>query len=463
MSFWTLERVTAALSGMVEGARPGGSEPLGGITTDTRAIDRGDVFVALAGERFDAHDFLGDAVGRGAAALVVADARRAAGAGVPVFAVDDTLAALGALGMYRRRSWGRPVIAVAGSNGKTSTKELLAAALRSRFVVHATPDNYNNQVGVPLTLLAIPDEADLSVIEIGTDHPGEVAALRTLAEPSIAVVTSVGEEHLEGLGDLVGVLREESEVARDASLAITPADQPEIGEAARRLAGGVVEAGLERGDICPESWGLTPRATGWMILGGVRFDVPLAGLHNLRNALLAIAVARACGIADEDSARAIAAVPQLDMRSSLETLGTMVLFNDAYNANPASAREALATFDAIETQRPRVAVLGSMLELGATSAALHSEIALRALASRASVIAGVGEFEKALRESATNDPRVITASDADAIWPALRERLAPNALVLLKGSRGTRLERLVPRLREFAGLPPAGAGGGAPH
>ena len=193
MNFWTLARVRSALGG---GAHPRGPAPLGAVSTDTRALAAGDIFVALRGERFDAHEFLGEAVRRGAAALVVHDPRPAAAAGVPVFVVQDTTTALGALGTYRRRAWSRPVIAIAGSNGKTSTKELVRAALGSRFHVHATTGNLNNQVGVPLTLLATPDDADLAVIEIGTNHPGEVALLRAIVEPDIAVVTSIGEEHL---------------------------------------------------------------------------------------------------------------------------------------------------------------------------------------------------------------------------------------------------------------------------
>lgn len=450
MSFWTLDRLRAALGG---GTHPRGGAPLGEVSTDTRALAAGDVFVALRGERFDAHQFLGEALGRGAAALVVHDPRPAAAAGVPVFVVPDTTTALGALGRYRRRAWSRPVIAIAGSNGKTSTKELVRAALGSRFHVHATTGNLNNQVGVPLTLLAIPDDADLAVIEIGTNHPGEVALLRAIAEPDIAVVTSIGEEHLEGLGSLEGVLHEESAVFDDCSLGVAPAAQPEVGVEARRRAAQVVEAGLEAGDVRADAWGLDADAHGWFQIGDVRFEVPLLGAHNVRNALLAVAVARACGIADADAARGIASLRPLSMRSAIEPAGTLLVFNDAYNANPASAREAFSTLDAMRTDRQRVVVLGSMLELGDQGPALHDELARRALASTATVIAGVGEFQRALRDAAGGDPRVLTAEDPDALWPALRERLANDALVMLKGSRGMRLERLLPKLREFGGAP----------
>jgi len=482
MNFWTLDRVAAALEPLVTGARPAGSKWLGRVSTDTRTIERGGVFVALIGERYDGHDFVAEAVRRGAAALVLSRELAGAGSGMPVFLVPDTTEALGALGRYRRRVWGGTVVAIAGSNGKTSTKELVAAALSTRFHVHATRGNLNNQVGVPLTLLAIPDAASIAVVEVGTNHPGEVALLRSIVEPDISVVTSIGEEHLEGLGDLAGVLREESAIFGASALAVVPAAQPEVGVAARALAGRVVEAGIRSDEtshdrpsgsaetgaghdgptglesrVLADAWGLDAEGRGWFEVGSVRVSLPLLGAHNVRNALLAMAVARACGVDDESAGEGMAAMPPLAMRSALEPLGRLLLLNDAYNANPASSREALALLDAVGGDRPRVAVLGSMLELGGASPALHEEIARRALASRATLVAGVGEFSPVLARLAPDDPRVVTAADADTLWPLLAPRLPPDAVVLLKGSRGTRLERLVPHLRAFAGVPEAAA------
>lgn len=452
MSFWTLDRLTQALAEELEGARPEGHVALGRVVTDTRQVEPGDVFVALIGERFDAHDFLGEAVRRGAVALVVSDARRTIELAIPVYVVGDTTRALGALGRYRRRAWGGPVVAVAGSNGKTSTKELVAAALSSVFDVHATRGNLNNHVGVPLTLLSIPDDAGIAVVEVGTNHPGEVATLRALVEPDIAVVTSIGEEHLEGLGDLAGVLREECAIFEGVPIAITPAGQPEVAREARTRARRVVEAGTDAGAVHPERWGVGSDGRGWATFGDVTVQLPVLGAHNVRNAMLALAVALECGVDLDDAAHSIAAMPQLSMRSTLESLGELLLLNDAYNANPASAREALVTLDAIGGDRPRVAVLGSMLELGGQADALHEEIAARALSTTAVIIAGVGEFVPALQRLAPNDPRIITAPDAEALWTLLAPRLPSNAVVLLKGSRGTRLERLVPHLRQFAGV-----------
>ena len=317
------------------------------------------MFVALRGERFDGHDFIPQAVAGGASALVVDDAARAAAPACRCCVVRDTTRALGALGRYRRTAWGGTVV---GGGRFQRQDEHEGAASRPgsarASTVHATRGNLNNQVGVPLTLLAIPDHADVAVVEIGTNHPGEVAALRALVLPDVAVVTSIGEEHLEGLGDLAGVLAEECSVCEGASIAHHAGRTARGGDAARRLARAVVEAGLDRGDVRPDAWGLDDAARGWFTIGAERTTVPLSGSHNLRNALLAMAVTRACGIADAEAMRGIAALAPLAMRSTLETFGTLRVLNDAYNANPASAREALATFDALGDGKPRVVVLG---------------------------------------------------------------------------------------------------------
>ena len=443
-TFWTLDRVADALASIAVTPLPRGSAPLSAVNTDTRSVAARNLFVALRGERFDAHDFVADAVAKGAAAVVVSDATRAATLGVPAFVVSDTTAALGLLGRYRRRAWGRTIVAVAGSNGKTSTKELTAAALGTRFSVYATRGNLNNQVGVPLTLLAIPDDTDVAVVEIGTNHPGEVAMLRALVEPDVAIVTSIGEEHLEGLGDLAGVLREESAVFAGVGVAIVPAAQPEVREVATTLARSTVSAGLDAGDVRPDLWTISSDGAGVLRFGDIEVRPPLRGEHNLRNAMLAIATARSLGISMEDAAAGIARTPALPMRSAWVEIGRYTVINDAYNANPASARESLRMLASMDTTRQRVAVLGSMLELGTAGPALHDEIAQLALRGPAQIIAGVGEFARALQAAATNDPRIVTAADAPELWPILVRRLTPDAVILLKGSRGTRLERLIP-------------------
>jgi UDP-N-acetylmuramoyl-tripeptide--D-alanyl-D-alanine ligase len=448
--FWTHDRIADALQEHAAGSLPRGAASVSGITTDTRKIGKGDVFVALKGERFDGHDYLRDAVRDGASAVVVSRVPKLSSLGVPVYEVRDTLVALGALAHYWRRAWGKTIIGVAGSNGKTSTKDLIRAALSGSYVVHATTGNLNNRIGVPLSLLSLQPEAEVAVIELGTSLPGEVAILREIAVPDIALVTSIAEEHLEGLGDLAGVLREEAAVYDGVAVGITPSAQPEIAEAARGKARRVIVAGLEPGaDVKPDRWEIGPDGLGVIEMAGVVVRPPVRGLHNLRNAMLALAVARECGVSYEDVAAGIASMPQPKMRVAWEQLGDVTLINDAYNANPGSTRAAIELLEGTGTGRQRVIVLGTMRELGAASAQCHADIAGLALASGADIVAGIGEFAPAL-EKKNERERVITAPDVEDLWPQLQARLQRDAIILLKASRGVQLERLVPHLTTWA-------------
>ena len=451
---WTLDRVADALRGQSDVALPRGRAPIRAVSTDTRQIGPGDLFVALRGERFDAHDFLAQAVERGATAVVVTDPRRTSGLGVPVCAVRDTLVALGALASYRRAAWGGTVVAITGTNGKTSTKDLTRAALAATFEVHATAGNLNNLIGLPLTLLALHDAADLAVTEMGMSVPGEISRLRAIAQPDVAIVTSVAEGHLEGLGSVEGVLREKTSIYDGVNVGIAPAGQPEVVRAASGKPRRLVTAGLGEGDLRASRWGVAPDGLGWLEVEGVTVRPPLRGEHNLRNAMLAVAAARECGVRLDDAADGIAQMPVPPMRLAWEPLGAATLVNDAYNANPGSTRAAIDLLDRLGPGRQRVAVLGTMRELGAHSTRLHEEIARRALDSSIEVLAGVGEMGEALRSAGADDRRVITAPDVEDLWPALRSRLAADAVILLKASRGVKLERLVPHLTAWASARP---------
>lgn len=449
-SFWNLDRVSDALGDMLKESRPRGTAAFTGITTDSRAIKPGQLFLALKGENFDGHNFVADVAKAGAAAVVISDVTRASGLGIPVFVVDDTLVALGRLGTYWRKVWGKTVIGVAGSNGKTSTKELLKAALGQSFEVHATTGNLNNRIGVPLTLLSIPPEADVAVIELGTSLPGEVAILREIALPDIAIVTSVAEEHLEGLGDLEGVLKEEAAVFEGISVGIVPSAQPEIAAAAKGKAKRIVSAGLDVGDVKASKWSMSSDGLGKVVVNGVEFAPPIRGAHNLRNMMLALAAASECGVGMESAARGIDSMPQPKMRVAWEKIGNAIVINDAYNANPGSTRAAIELITSSGDARQRVIVLGTMRELGPKSAECHDDIAALALNSGAQVVAGIGEFAEALDRVGKGDARVITGNDVEDLWPKLSPRLAPDAIILLKASRGVQLERVVPHITAWA-------------
>jgi UDP-N-acetylmuramoyl-tripeptide--D-alanyl-D-alanine ligase len=448
--FWTLDRVAAALGEHAAAPLPRGSSQNERITTDTRSIAPGQVFVALSGERFDGHDYLEAAAAGGALAVVVARVPRLGALGIPVFQVKDTLIALGALARYWRRAWGGSVIAIAGSNGKTTTKELIRAALGDEMRVHATTGNLNNRVGVPLTLLAIPPDAECAIVELGSNIPGEVALLRDIAEPEIGVVTSVAEEHLEGFGNLAGALREETAVYDGVSLGVAPSAQQEIADAANRLAKRTLTAGLDRGDVTPISWKLESDGRGLLELDGVIVSPPLRGRHNLENAMLAIAIAKQCGVSDASIADGISRMVVPKMRVAWEMIGRATVINDAYNSNPGSARAAIGLLEGIGPGRQRVVVLGTMRELGASSDELHDNISRLALDSGADVIAGIGDFAASLGRVGASDKRVVTAGSLEEMWPLLAPRLHPDAVILLKASRGIQLERLVPHLTTWA-------------
>ncbi len=485
-AYWTLRRAAQALGAQLVSGPRLDDRALSGVSTDTRTLTRGALFVALRGANHDAHDWLEQARDAGAAAVVVERPEAAMGLGLPVLVVHDTLAALGLLGHAWRRVWGGAVVAVGGSNGKTSTKEMLRAVLSARFTVHATAANYNNLVGVPLTLLAIPPHADIAVVEVGTNAPGEIAQLRVICEPDVAVVTSIGEEHLEGLGDLAGVLREEGALFHGVSLAIVPSHEVDLANAAEHAgARSVVRAGLDSGDVHATRWELgddghvrlqlgnaadaadaaaagrvtdAPGAPGAGAPGAGAADaataiVPMRGEHQGANAMLALAVASQFAIPMAEAAESLSRMVVPAMRGGWESIGALTVINDAYNANPPSMRAALALMRRVGKDRQRVAVLGTMRELGAHSDAQHDAIArdaLDALDNGVDIVVAVGEFAAAFERVAPGDQRVMPAVDPEAAWECLQPVLARNAMVLLKGSRGVRLERVLPPLISWA-------------
>jgi UDP-N-acetylmuramoyl-tripeptide--D-alanyl-D-alanine ligase len=270
------------------------------------------------------------------------------------------------------------------------------------------------------------------------------------------------------------VLREEADIFADVPVAIVPSAQPEVAEAAReRGAGRVVMAGLASADVMAQRWALNVDGTGELVIDDTVITVPLRGEHNLRNAMLALAVGRTFGLSDQDSARGISAAAQPPMRSAWQTIGRVTVINDAYNANPASMRAAFALLAGLDggareagtdaasrssaqsslaprAPSQRVAILGSMRELGDRAQQYHDDVARAALASPADLVAGVGDMADALRRVAANDPRVVTAADVDELWPLVQPRLASDATILLKASRGMKLERLLPYITTWA-------------
>ena len=443
---WTSAQVAQAL-----GVRPPphlpGDATYTGIGTDTRHLAPNTLFVALKGERFDAHAFLADARAKGAAAAVV---RRGTPRvdGLPFFEVPDTLAALGLLARARRRMLppASPVVAVTGSSGKTSTKEMLRAALATRWRVHATSGNLNNLVGVPLTILDAPDDTEALVIEAGASVPGEIAALRGIIEPTVAVVTNVGYAHVEGFGSLAGVMREKLALAEGVPLAVVGTDPPELATEARRRARTLVAGSDPAADVHPDGAELDDAGLARLRWQGSEVTLPVAGFHQIENAMLALAVAREAGV---EPRRALAALAQVRLppgRGNVLAVRGLTVIDDTYNANPSSLRWSVrfARWLAERTRRPLVVVVGSMLELGPESARLHAAAAREIAALEPALIGAVGEFVPAFAGLASQlGARLLTAPDAPGLGPRLRAALRGNEVVLLKASRSVALERLL--------------------
>jgi UDP-N-acetylmuramoyl-tripeptide--D-alanyl-D-alanine ligase len=405
------------------------------------------LFVALVGEHFDGHEFLETARQAGATGAVV---RRGTPpvAGLVHFEVDDTLVALGRLARKRRRQVDGPVVAVTGTNGKTATKEMLARALGTRWNVHATVANLNNRIGVPQTILAAPDDTEAFVVEAGANEIGEIGHLRDIIEPSVAVVTNVSAGHLAGFGSLEAVLAEKVSLVHDCPVAVVGTHPPDLAAEARRHARRVVTAGGDAGaDIAPDAWTAGDDGRVTLTVFGERVTLPVVGRHHLDNAMVAVAVAGELQLDMPQVARALEQVRLPGGRCEVLRRGGLVILNDTYNANPESLKASLETAADLRAGRPFVAVVGTMLELGDDSSRLHRETAAAILRKDPKLVGATGEFIDAFKALGVPADRLVTSRDVEELGSVLRDRLDGDELVLVKASRGMRLERLIPLLR----------------
>ena len=439
---WPEADVRAALG--LPGA--GAGRTFSSISTDTRSVARGALFVALSGERFDAHDFLPAAAEAGAVAALVRSGTPPV-PGLTLLEVPDPLRAFGALAGARRAKMAGPVVAITGTNGKTSTKEMLAAALGTRHVTYATRANLNNLVGVPLTILEAPAGTEALVVEAGANIPGEIARYREMIRPDIVVITNAVAGHLEGFGSLEGVLEEKLSLAADVKLAVVGVDPPSLAEGAARRARRVRTAALERADLVPERVEIGPDARPILTIAGRTFTLAARGLHQADNAVRVWAVAEALELDLEQVARALERFTLPGGRGELVQAGGLTILNDCYNANPQSFRAAIATARSLRQGRPLVFVAGTMRELGAESGTLHEKVAHELVELGPDLLAAVGDFVPALEPYAAQlGERLVTAPDPLTLGPVLAERLRGDEVVVLKASRGVALERILPAL-----------------
>lgn len=458
MARWDVQSLAHAAAAEIRGGGKGAAmTAVDAVGTDTRALPAGCLFVALRGENFDGHAFAEGAVRAGAHAVLCDQAGDAAlgGLTVPRLVVADTLRGLQDIAAWVRQGIHKPVAAISGSNGKTTTKELLAAALATRGVVHKTEGNLNNFIGVPMTLLRWQPEAWAAVVEMGMNAPGELTRLAEVARPNVGLVTCVASAHLEGLGTIENVAHAKAELyaglPADATVVLN-ADDAHIGAASQSVLGArkVLRFGTQPGVDVRVSR-CVARASALEItleIAGraVEVTLPLVGQHNAMNAAGAAAAAYAMGIDPDAIAKGLAkvSVPGSRLRILRHVgLGVSVV-DDTYNANPGSMVAAFATLRDLAGSQPRVAVLGDMFELGDAAPALHREVGAAAAAAAIPCVLAVGaQAEQTAAGARSGGAEGLAFSSIEALYDDLHGRLEAGAWVLVKGSRGMKMERLV--------------------
>jgi UDP-N-acetylmuramoyl-tripeptide--D-alanyl-D-alanine ligase len=432
------------------------------VCTDSRQAKPGDLFFAIKGERFDGHDFLNDVATKGAVAVVV-ETKKIPGTlpDCAMLVVDDARAAFGKLAAAYRKDFALPVVAIGGSNGKTTTKELLASMLGRKLKTLSSEASFNNDIGVPATLLRLERSHQAAVLEAGTNHPGELAPLVQMIQPGFGVITNIGREHLEFFGDIAGVAQEEGRLAEllpvDGKLFLN-GDGEWTENLAARTKAQIVRVGLgEKNDwrakkIRLDKNGVTFQAAAPAPELSGEYRVNLLGRHQVTNALLAIAVSAGLGLDRAEIQAGLAGCQPPKMRLQFWEANGIRVLDDAYNANADSTVAALETLCDLPLQGRRVAVLGDMGELGAHSESAHAEVGRRAAELGIGQLFTVGKMS-AMTARAARDAgltRVIEFVDVEAAARAVKNFLKPGDVVLLKASRASRLERIAATLKSEA-------------
>lgn len=436
------------------GSAEGRSKPVSGVSTDTRSLTPGEMFVALRGERFDGHDHVERAFEAGAsAALVERDSeviqRGAAG---PLLAVDSPLAALGRMARHYRRRFDIPVVGITGSAGKTTAKEMIAAVLGKQHNVLTTPSSENNEIGVPRTILGLSAGHTAAVIEMGARHVGDIAYLCRIVQPTIGVLLNIGTAHLGVFGSVERVAKAKGElldfIEDESYVALVNADDCVIAGEAMRTKGRLLGFGWTReSHFSGEGLVLDQKGCGHFSLQNISFRLQVPGKHNAHNALAAIAVGALCAVPLEAAAEALAAFGPVSMRSDILQKGGIRVINDCYNANPGSVRAALDLTADLPVDGRRIAVLGDMLELGEQSPSLHDDVG-RYAAGKVDVLLGVGPESEHLVDGAraAGLEKAEHFADRETLARRLRDVATTGDLVLVKASRALELERVIEAL-----------------
>ncbi|QJD88090.1 UDP-N-acetylmuramoyl-tripeptide--D-alanyl-D-alanine ligase [Cohnella herbarum] len=439
---------------------------LTGVSTDTRKIQPGQLFVPLRGERFDGHDYIRTAKDAGAFAALWDRSVPLPEIDVPLVLVDNTLEALQALAVgYLNNRLSAKVVAITGSNGKTTTKDLISSVLSTRFLVHKTEGNFNNHIGLPLTVLSAAENTEVLVLEMGMSGQGEISLLSAMAKPDAAIVTNIGESHLLQLGTRRNIARAKLEITdglKPGGTLVYNGDEPLLeDELAARAQDKQIDL-VTFGENPSNAWvaryiRVNSEGTQFTVSaeGDHSFELPIPGRHNAVNALAAIAVGRLFGLSFEDIGEGLKSANLTGMRieRSVAYNGAVVL-NDAYNASPTSVRAAIGLVAELSGYRCKWIVLGDMLELGADEIALHGEIGRYLNETKADRVLLYGPLSReTFKETSLNYPEgcVRYFENKDDMANDLIEELAPEDLVLVKASRGMRLEEIVTKIQRGAG------------
>lgn len=456
-------RLTAARVAEITGGRlmrPGRQAKR--VTTDSRAVQAGDLFVALRGDQHDGHDHAAAAVAQGACGAVLEHPVEGVPESAFVVLVKDARKALSALAAEHRRASTAKVVGITGSCGKTTTKDMLGQVLASAMPTVWSPKSFNNDVGVPLTLFGIQANTKAAVVEMGTNGPGEIEALARIAQPDIAIVTCVAESHLQGLGSVEGVAKEKAALIsslRQGGLAILNGDDPNVAAMARATIAKKVFVRLDR----DAEWFATDvrfcgLGTTFKLRGEVPVTLPRLGSHNVYNALFTLAAAHELGMSTEAAIAALSRIPPSQRRLEHKVVADVTLIDDTYNMNPGSARAALQAIAGLATSHPRgkgrkIVVLGEMLELGAQSAELHRSLGSDVVTAGIDVLVVVGAGAQAIANGALDagmqKARVVAAADVTEAQHLLAELVRPGDQVLCKASRRVGLDRLVDGLAQL--------------
>ena len=427
-----------------------------GYSIDSRTLNPGDLFIAIAGDRFDGHEYVQAALEKGAVGAIVEADKPVKGDPLRLLKVEDTLKALQSLGAAARRLWGKPLLAVTGSAGKTTTKEILADILATRFRVMKSSGNLNNHIGLPLQLLKLEAEHDLAVVEMGMNHAGEIRALGELAHHDLAVVTTVAPVHLEFFGSLKEIARAKYEIIETLPLggvAVLNADDEYVSQFGRDFKGKVVTFGIKRAaDVSAQKVKLNGAegSTFELVAGSVGEPVtfPLVGEHNIYNALAAAAAAMERGVTPSQAAVALSSIRPPDKRGQVLNIGGATIINDCYNSNPRALEAMIDTLASMKAER-HILVVGEMLELGPTAESLHRESGRHAAEKKIDMVIGVRGMARAVAEAACGagtQAQFVETPEQAGEW--LARNLRPGDAVLLKASRGVKLERALDMLQE---------------